>query len=695
MKKYFSGTENIYYLIFYLAFLSTPLHTQTPQPPVLTPDSITIREVFIGMPDGVKLAADLYLPPRFSANHHYPVILEYLPYRKDESRGRRYPFYSYFIERGYIFARVDIRGTGRSEGHLVDGEYSEQEQQDGEVVIDWLASQPYSNGNIGMLGISWGGFNGLHMAMRHPPALKTIISLMSTDDIYQDDVHFMDGIMHLDAYELGMDVGNAVPGPPDFTTDSSWYANRFDTEPWLLKYKREQTDGPFWDRASLNEDYSRIDIPTFVIGGWYDGYRDFIPRFLKHADVPFKAILGPWNHTWPHTAEPEPAIEWRDVAVRWFDHWLQGIENGIMDEPAFIYYQRDHHGPGFELSEIPGQWMQDDQWPATRDTTLYLTPEHQLGGLMPDTFTHHLTYKASVGIEASGSVMWWGDWAPDQRPADAYSLVYDSPVLTESVSVIGFPTLTIWVGADAPQANWVVRLSDISPDGSITQVTGAGLNGSHRYSDVTPSPLEPDSIYQLTIELHVTSWIFRPGHQIRVAISNGQWPMFWPSPFPMQTRLLGGPHHLSGISLPLAPSETTSLAVPFKQPAKDPGLSGYHSIESETLSGFAEINTITRNERTQTTTVLATNSGRDEYPFGTIGYTESITHEVSDLHPEKASVISIYTITIEANGHQRTWSGELHFSSDLNSYYYEYTRRLEEGGTVIRQKKWQEVIPRQ
>lgn len=692
-----SDRRRIIFLSVILAFClldSLPLSAQIPQSPMITPDSMTIREVFIPMPDGVKLAADLYLPAGFQSDRPYPIILEYLPYRKDESRGRRYPFYSYFVQRGYVFARVDIRGTGRSQGRLVDGEYSDQEQSDGDVIIDWLAHRPFSNGNIGMLGISWGGFNGLHMAMRHPPALKTIISLMSTDDIYQDDVHFMDGIMHLDAYEMGMDVGNMVPGPPDFSIDNKWFEDRFDTEPWLLKYKRQQTDGPFWNRASLNEDYSRIDIPVFILGGWYDGYRDFIPRFLEHADVPVKAILGPWNHTWPHTAEPEPAVEWRDIAVRWFDHWLLGDENGILDEPAFIYFQRDHHPPGFDLSEIPGAWYEDIHWPQSRDTVLYLAADHALSEKTAKPFTHHLQYKPTVGMEASGSVMWWGDWAPDQRPADAYSLVYDSPVLDEPMAIIGFPQITLWVRADAPQANWIVRLSDVAPDGSVTEVTGAALNGTHRYSDVNPLPLDPDSLYRLDIELHVTSWIFQPDHHIRVSINNSQWPMFWPTPFAMQTHLYGGPGHSSQISLPVAPAHPVRLRHPFDQPVADPQLPGFHTIASETLSGFAEINTVTRDERTQTTTVLATNSGSDAYPFGTISYTESITHQVSDLTPAKAMVESTYTITVDAAGHQRTYTGLLLFTSDRDNYYYNYTRRLEERGQVLKEKQWLETIPR-
>ena len=197
---------------------------------------IEIREVWIPMPDGVRLAADLYMPADAPDTDRLPVILEYLPYRKDEGRGYRFPFFSYFVKHGYIVARVDIRGTGRSQGKLVDGEYSEQEQQDGEQVIEWLSRQPFSTGKVAMMGISWGGFNALHLAMRRPPALKTIISLMSTDDIYEDDVHFMDGIMHIDAYEIGQDLANALPGAPDFVIDPA--SSQIDESPELLADQR-------------------------------------------------------------------------------------------------------------------------------------------------------------------------------------------------------------------------------------------------------------------------------------------------------------------------------------------------------------------------------------------------------------------------------------------------------------------------
>jgi len=155
------------------------------------------------MPDGGRLAADLYLPKETKPAERLPVLLEYIPYRKTESRSSTFSLASYFVRRGYVVARVDIRGSGSSEGRVIEYEYCDQEQTDAEVVIDWLSKQPFSNGNVGMFGISWGGFNSIHLAMRNPPALKAIIAVMATDDLFEDDVRYIDGQMHVDAYELG------------------------------------------------------------------------------------------------------------------------------------------------------------------------------------------------------------------------------------------------------------------------------------------------------------------------------------------------------------------------------------------------------------------------------------------------------------------------------------------------------------
>ena len=262
-----------------------------------------------------------------------------------------------------------------------------------------------------MMGISWGGFNALQIAMLKPDALRGIITMMSTDDIYEDDVHYMDGVMHIDAYEIGQDLANALPGAPDFIIDSAYFTNRFDTKPWLLTYKQQQRDGPFWNRASLNSNYTAIDVPVFAIGGLYDGYRDFIPRYLGQADVPVTAILGPWNHTFPNWAEPPPAIEWRDLAVEWMDCIL----DSNCDQPSwrnkFLVYQQDWHAPGVIPDQLPGYWREENTWPPGDliYDTLYLNPQASLSKNKPSSQSKdELSYKASVGVEASGSGMWGG-----------------------------------------------------------------------------------------------------------------------------------------------------------------------------------------------------------------------------------------------------------------------------------------------
>ena len=333
------------------------------------------------MADGVRLAVNLLTRGGDWKTHRSPVILEYLPYRKDDwSIERDLGLHSYWVQQGYVVARVDIRGTGRSEGELPDREYSEEELKDGEAVIAWLAAQNWSNGSVGMMGISWGGFNSIQMAMRQPPALKAIIAVDATEDLFKDDIHYIDGLMHADEYELSMDLQPAMTRPPDFPIDESSLRARFDAKPWFPIYLEHQRGGPFWDRASLRPDYSRIKIPVFVVGGFYDGYRDNVPRMLEHLSGPRMGLIGPWNHTFPHDADPGPEIEWRALAIRWWDHWLKGEENGVEREPMLTAYVRHSYPPSLSLKEIPGEWQSFVSWPApeVQSSHWFLTPQHGL-----------------------------------------------------------------------------------------------------------------------------------------------------------------------------------------------------------------------------------------------------------------------------------------------------------------------------
>ena len=385
-----------------IAFALALLAALPPSPPVY---GIGMKEATIPMADGVPLAADLFRPTGGKRGERFPVLLEYLPYRKTEDRDDNWSFYSYFVQRGYVVARVDMRGTGNSQGRLIPYEYSEIEQKDGEVVIDWLSRQPFSTGKVGMFGISWGGFNSIHMAMRRPPALKAIIAVDATDDLYQDDVHFMDGIIHVDSWEMGQDLRNLVPGAPDYTLDDAYFKDRFDTPPWMLTYKRQQRDGPFWKRTALKERYDAIQIPTFVIGGWYDGYRDSVPRMLEHMKAPVKAMVGPWHHSYPHDGWPKPQMEWRHEAVRFYDQFLKGRDTGILAEPRFAVFVRQYHAPDPHLEEVKGEWRWEEGWPIARikKEAFYPQPNHTLAPTAPAAAAvHSLRYVPTAGIYYDG-----------------------------------------------------------------------------------------------------------------------------------------------------------------------------------------------------------------------------------------------------------------------------------------------------
>jgi uncharacterized protein len=657
---------------------------------------IALEEVPIPMPDGVSLAADLWRPKGANPGARFPIVLEYLPYRKDEERASYFSLYSYLVRRGYVVARVDIRGTGRSSGVMIPYEYSEIEHRDGDEVIAWLARQPFSNGNVGMIGISWSGFNSIQMAMRNPPALKAFVAVDATDDLYQDDVHFIDGMMHVDSWEMSHDLASSIPAAPDFRIDDAFFAQRFDRRPYMLTYKKQQRDGPFWDRASLKSNYASIRIPAFLVGGWYDGYRDSIPRMLEHVKAPVRAIVGAWNHSWPHQPYPLPGIEWRHEVVRFFDQTLKGRDTGFLQEPKLAVYVRQWHPPGPDLEEAPGEWRYEDGWPIPRikDRTLYAQADHTLGDSSDTEDTHTLRYMPGTGIEASGPVLWFGDVAADQRPSDAWSLVYDGPKLTENVEILGLPRALLRVAADAPLAHWFARLEDVAPDGAVTLVASAGFNGAHRESAREPKALVPGVFVTLDVEMHFTSWVFPKGHRMRLAVSNAQWPMIWPTPYAMTTSLHLGGAEATRLLLPVVPEEVRPKPrfVPIE--ADEPQLPGYETVEAGTTSGYVEIESIDRNPQRHSTRVVATNANTSRYPWGEHHIVEKVVHEVEDARPEAASVRGDYQTTLKLGQRVLRFENQVEIVGDRTTFNYSCVKRLFENGALVREKRWAEAISR-
>jgi uncharacterized protein len=633
------------------------------------------------MPDGVRLAATLYLPD--DGRGPWPAILEYLPYRKDDwTLQRDLALYPFVVGQGYVGARVDIRGTGASEGTLPDGEYSDQEQADGMEVIAWLAEQPWSNGAVGIWGISWGGFNAIQLAMRRPPALRAIIAVDASDDLFHDDIHFIDGIWHLDEYEVGIDLWNAVTPAPDFPVDEESLSTRFDAEPWVLSWLRHQRDGPFWRRGSLRPDYGRLQVPAMLVGGFLDGYRDSIPRMLGAVPAPTRALVGPWNHAWPHDATPGPEIEWRREAMRWWDHWLKGKDSGLLDEPRVAVFLRTWHPPDPSLRVVPGSWRWEE-WPidGAEGRTFHLGGDGSLRRSSGPDVVHRLPYRPGAGAEAGA---WWGELPVDQGPLDATCLVYETDPLSEDVAIIGMPRAILDASLDAPLAHFFARLSDASPDGRVTLVTGGGLNGAHRRSAEHPEPLPPDEVDRFEVPMRFTSWVFPAGHRIRLAVSNHLWPMMWPTPHRMTMSL-----HTSDsrLVLPVVPLHA-GAAPRFDRPEKLPWPEG--------LGTEGEINPAPWRVDGFDRTTMASWRGEEEqaFPWGRMRSIEYLRFMVSGDHPESAAALGEGDIEVRLSGRALTWRTRLSLRSDRERFHYRFLRILAEDGRVIRERRWNESVHR-
>jgi uncharacterized protein len=672
---------------FAVASLGIAMAGQAALPPSPAEYGVRLEKTTIPMHDGVRLAVTLYMPDGGAKNSRFPVLLEYLPYRKDDDEAARdYANHSYFARHGYVAARVDIRGFGNSQGTPPEREYSAQEQSDGEEIIAWLARQSWSNGNVGMLGISWGGFNSIQMAMRHPQALKAILATAATEELFKEDVHYMDGIFHVDEFELTMDLDQGRSGAPDYTLDPKIIGPRMDSEPWSLMYVKHQRDGAFW--RSPVRPLETLQVPCFLIGGLQDGYRDSIPRMLERVrGAPVKAWIGPWNHGFPNEADYGPLVEWRDQAVRWFDYWLKGRDTGIMAEPRVVYYVQHWHPPTSQPQDIPGEWRAD-AWPprGRQELTFYLQPEHRLAAEPTAAGTDHLRYVPSVGVEAG---FWWGELVTDQRPVDAYSYVYDSPPLETDIAIFGRPRALLQAGADVPLSNWFVRLSDVAPDGQVTLITGAGLNGAQRNSMAEPIDMKPGELYPLNIELHLGSWVFPKGHRIRLAVSNALWPMTWPTPAPMTTMIALGGSTPSRMLLPAIPLHGPAPPA-FAQPESVEVLPGITHGESSWPGSF----TFERDEAAGRSTVVWSGKTATAYPWGQFNHTEKLTYRVDDNHPEAASIVGESEYFQAIPEHVLHWHGLLTVTSDAQTYYYKYTRTMERDGQPVRSKSWEAAVPR-
>jgi putative CocE/NonD family hydrolase len=328
-----------------------------------------IDHAWIPLAAGTRLGARMWLPED-AEQDPVPAVLEYIPYRKGDGTAQRdEPRHAYVAGHGYAVLRVDLRGTGESDGLLHD-EYLPREQQDALEVLRWIAAQRWCTGAVGMFGISWGGFNGLQVAAHRPPELKAVISLCSTDDRYADDVHYRGGaVLALEMLSWGASMlsFNAIAPDPEVAGAGwrdAWLERIDNVEPYEYEWLRHQRRDDYWRQGSVCEDFGAIACPVYAIGGWADGYSEAVLRLVAGLGPPSKGLIGPWSHAFPDDVEPGPAIGFLQECLRWWDTWLKGEDTGIAEEPILRVWMQEPVAPAARHRERPGRWVAERAWPS-------------------------------------------------------------------------------------------------------------------------------------------------------------------------------------------------------------------------------------------------------------------------------------------------------------------------------------------
>ncbi|MCB9917515.1 MAG: CocE/NonD family hydrolase [Planctomycetes bacterium] len=679
-------------------------------PSIALDDIEHVEHIWIPLSDGCRLAARMWLP-RLAARERVPAILESIPYRKrDVTRARDERMHGFFARKGYACVRVDVRGCGESDGRL-DDEYTEREQLDTMEVIAWLAAQRWCNGKVGMIGKSWGGFAALQVAARRPPALAAVISVCSTDDRYADDAHYMGGCLLNENLIWGsvLMTSNALPPDPELVGDAwrSIWRERLERMPlFVAKWLEHQRRDDYWRQGSVCEDFAAIRCPVYAVGGWADGYSNAIPRLMAGLNCPRKALIGPWAHVYPHEGIPRPAIDFLAEATRWWNHWLKGIDDGIMTEPRFRVWMQSAVTPRSFYDVRPGRWVAEEAWPlvstdSPRCTTRRLvlnwrrleeraSPPAPLASRSPQTVGLTAGSWCGFGVE--------GEMPTDQRADDGKSLAFDSEPILEPFEILGAPELELRLSVDRPLALIAIRLNDVAPDGAVTRVTYCVRNLCRGDDGSASVELPVGRPFSVRLRLGDVAHRFEAGHRLRVSISSTYWPIVWPAPHPVRLTLMTGE---STLLLPVrTPSTVDDALKPFAAPEDDP------PSEPQSTHGEPDTDverTVTWDVATDETVYRSTTDAAEDG--------EPILETIPDIGIESGhSIVERFTIRdddpLSASGQvdhvvvrrRGEWQIRIEtrtsMSADALRFHVAAELRAHEGETCVFERRWERSILR-
>lgn len=655
-------------------------------------DGINIIEnEWIALPDGRRLAARIWLP---DVREPAPAILEYLPYRKrDGTAPRDETTHRVFAAGGYACVRVDIAGTGDSEG-CFDDEYSEQELSDGEAVLAWIAEQEWCDGNVGMIGISWGGFNGLQLAYRRPPELKAVVSIASTTDRYADDIHFMDGCLLSDNANWAAQMFAYLSRPADPELRQDWredWIKRLENLPDLAAdWLAHPTRDAFWKHGSVCEDWSRIDVPVLAITGWADAYVNTPLTLVENLQAPTKALIGPWEHRYPHISKIEAADAHSEI-IGWFDRWLKGELNGAETLPDFRTFVQEHDDPSHKIKPRKGRWIAEDNWPSrnVQDRSYSLGD----GVLVTDPGSGTIVFSSAADVGAASGYFCPGmridnELPGDQQEDDARSICFDLQ-LQAPLEIVGRPRLKLAVRVDQPVAQVVARLCDVAPNGASQRITYRPFNLTHHDSHETPKALVPGELYDVEFELNACAHRLAPGHRLRLALSTSYWPIVWPAPKPFEITL-----EIEGCQLVIP-----ERCVEFEPEPANPGSpDSFPMLNADVLREPSSTVQRSTNNKGHTTLDTFDDFGMVRDPYhGLISGSDVTMHYA--IHPEdpaSATFSSKWNFRFKRDDWEVWIETRSRMSCDESNFYLHRELRATEGpdDTEVLTKEWSRTVPR-
>jgi putative CocE/NonD family hydrolase len=519
--------------------------------------------------DGTVLAADVYLP---RPEGRYPVLLQRTPYDKTLPAIGLMADPLRLAGAGYAVVVQDTRGRWSSGGEF---ELFRDEVDDGHDAVEWCAAQPWSNGRVGMYGVSYVGMTQWYAAMARPPHLVTIIPALAASSAHNGWTH------RGGAFELGFNlsltllfflldtaakagasaqrISEIVAAIDDLPGSFARLPTRdqpalAELAPYYFDWLDHPDDDAFWEAWKVEDAYERLEVPALHIGGWYDIFldgtiRNFVGMRAQGATPRArrgqKLVIGPWSHGIPWLANPVgdvdfghmstgAAAELEALQLRWCDYWLKGIDNGVLEEPPVRIFVMGAN-----------VWRDEHEWPLarTRWETWFFHSGGKANSLDGDGA---LTRTPPAAEPADSYVFDPRDPVPtrggglccspgynqggafDQRCVEARDdvLVYSTEPLETDLEVTGPLRVTLWAASSAPDTDWTAKLVDVGPDGFARNISDGILRARYRDSFAEPSLLEPQATYRYEIRLPDTSNVFRAGHRIRVEISSSSYPRF-------------------------------------------------------------------------------------------------------------------------------------------------------------------------